>query len=132
MTEETNNSTEMEHGNTEGRTFTQEEVNQIVSNRLKEEREKAKKEQDAGFSEREKKIAARELRLDAIEMLQENGLPISLVDAMNFTDSETMKKSVEIFQQTYKSEPTAPRSTGYEPVAGNCPKPDSIRSAMGL
>ena len=36
-------------GENTGKTFTQEEVNQIVSNRLKEEREKMKKEQDASL-----------------------------------------------------------------------------------
>lgn len=40
-------------GENTGKTFTQEEVNQIISNRLKEEREKMKKEQDATFAERE-------------------------------------------------------------------------------
>ena len=56
-----------------GKTFTQEEVNQIVSNRLKEEREKMKKEQDASFTEREQKITAREMRMNALEKLQEKG-----------------------------------------------------------
>ncbi|MFR5451137.1 MAG: hypothetical protein ACLTIG_07125 [Roseburia hominis] len=54
-------------GENTGKTFTQEEVNQIVSNRLKEEREKMKKEQDASFTEREQKITAREMRMNALE-----------------------------------------------------------------
>ena len=65
-------------GENTGKTFTQEEVNQIVSNRLKEEREKMKKEQDASFAAREQKITAREMRMNALEKLQEKGLPSSL------------------------------------------------------
>ena len=83
-------------GENTGKTFTQEEVNQIIGNRLKEEREKMKKEQDATFAEREQKIAAREMRLNAIDKLREKGLPSSLVDAINCSSDETMNKSIDI------------------------------------
>ena len=114
---------------TEGKKFTQEEVNQIVSNRLKEEREKMKKEQDASFAEREKEITAREMRMNALEKLQKSGLPSSLVEAINCSDDETMTKSIDILMQTYKTEPQH-REAGYTPKDGSAR--DGVREAMGL
>ena len=112
-------------GENTGKTFTQEEVNQIVSNRLKEEREKMKKEQDASFAEREQKITAREMRMNALEKLQEKGLPSSLVD-------ETMTKSIDILMQTYKTEPQGHREPSYTPKDGSGVPHDTVREAMGL
>lgn len=100
---ENQNNAQTGGGNT-GKTFTQEEVNQIVSGRLKEEREKMKKEQDATFAEREQKIAAREMRMNALDKLHEKGLPSSLVDAINCSSDETMNKSIDILMQAYKAE----------------------------
>lgn len=118
-------------GENTGKTFTQEEVNQIVSNRLKEEREKMKKEQDASFSEREQKITAREMRMSALEKLHEKGLPSSLVDAINCSDDAAMSKSIDILTQTYKTDHSEYQQP-YHPVSGTGEKPDPIRAAMGL
>lgn len=119
-------------GENTGKTFTQEEVNQIISNRLKEEREKMKKEQDATFAEREQKIAAREMRLNAIDKLREKGLPSSLVDAINCSDDETMSKSIDILMQTYKAEQGEHQKPAYHPAGGTGEKADPIREAMEL
>lgn len=124
-----NTSAEGTQASTDGKKFTQEEVNQIVSNRLKEERDKMKKEQDASFAEREKEITAREMRMNALEKLQKSGLPSSLVDAINCSDDETMTKSIDILMQTYKTEPQH-REAGYTPKNGS-PR-DGVREAMGL
>lgn len=118
-------------GENTGKTFTQEEVNQIVSNRLKEEREKLKKEQDAAFADREKAINAREMRMTAAEELHKKGLPSSLVDAINCTDKETMSKSIEILMQTYRSDAQEPHRTPYVPQNGETHS-DPVRGAMGL
>lgn len=118
-------------GENTGRTFTQEEVNQIISGRLKEEREKMKKEQDASFAEREQKIAAREMRMNALDKLHEKGLPTSLVDAINCSSDETMNKSIDILMQTYETKQGENHSTIYHPVSG-AGKRDPIREAMGL
>ena len=119
-------------GENTGKTFTQEEVNQIIGNRLKEEREKMKKEQDATFAELEQKIAAREMRLNAIDKLREKGLPSSLVDAINCSSDETMNKSIDILMQTYKTEQGEPHRPSYHPVGGTGERTDPIREAMGL
>lgn len=119
-------------GENTGKTFTQEEVNQIVSNRLKEEREKLKKEQDAAFADREKAINAREMRMTVAEELHKKGLPSSLVDAINCTDKDTMNKSIEILMQTYKSNVQEPQRTPYVPQNGAETHSDPVRGAMGL
>ena len=128
---ENQNNAQTGGGNT-GKTFTQEEVNQIVSSRLKEEREKMKKEQDATFAEREQKIAAREMRMNALDKLHEKGLPSSLVDAINCSSDETMNKSIDILMQTYKTEQGETHRPVYHPVGGTGEKQDPIREAMGL
>ena len=90
---------------------------------MKEEREKMKKEQDASFAAREQKITAREMRMNALEKLQEKGLPSSLVDAINCSDDETMTKSTE---------PQGHREPSYTPKDGSGVPHDTVREAMGL
>ena len=56
-------------GENTGRTFTQEEVNQIVSGRLKEEREKMKREQDAALR-RESRTSSKRMRMNVLDKLK--------------------------------------------------------------
>lgn len=122
-----------------GKTFTQDEVNQIVKNRLKEERGKMQKEQDAALLEREQAITAREMRMTAREKLNEKGLPADLVDAINCSDEDTINKSIEILSKNYISPENGSRLVGctprvnYSPRNGNTPTfDDACRRAMGL
>ena len=119
-------------GENTGRTFTQEEVNQIVSGRLKEEREKMKREQDAAFAEREQNIKAREMRMNVLDKLKSKGLPESLADAINCSDEKSVDKSIEILTNTYKAAQGEHQRATYHPVGGTGEKPDPIRAAMGL
>nr|DAM58331.1 MAG TPA: Major head protein [Bacteriophage sp.] len=119
-------------GENTGRTFTQEEVNQIVSGRLKEEREKMKREQDAAFAEREQNIKAREMRMNVLDKLKSKGLPESLADAINCSDEKSVDKSIEILTNTYKAEQGEYQKSAYHPAGGTGEKPDPIRAAMGL
>ena len=114
-----------------GRTFTQEEVNGIIKERLSKERDKVKREQDALFAEREKKIADRELRMAAVEKLQEKGLSTTLADAINCSSDESIEKSIEILMQAYKN-PVEGKAVSYVPAYGGESLPDPIRAAMGL
>lgn len=77
------------------KTFSQDDVNRIVGERLAKERAKA----DAAAAEREKQLAAREMRLTAKETLNEKGLPGYLVDALDYTSEETMKKGLELIEK---------------------------------
>ena len=71
-------------------TFTQEQVNKIVSDRLV--REKVKSE--AALAEREQQLAQRELLLTAKEKLTDAGLPVELLNALNVSSPEAMEKAI--------------------------------------
>lgn len=81
------------------KTFTQEDVNRIVQERLA--KEKAKSSGDADFAKREQELARRELHMTAKEMLSEKGLPVQLFDALNCTDEESLKKSVATIEKIF-------------------------------
>lgn len=120
--------------NTE-KTFTQEEVNNIISKRLGEEKTKA----ESLIAEKETELQARELRLEAREMLQKKGLSTDLVDALNLSSKESFEKSLSILDSQLESErkkvaerpPMYPAGTGKTPMYGNF-EDDSIRKAMKL
>lgn len=123
------------------KTFTQEDVNRIVSERLA--KEKAKSSGDADFAKREQELVRRELRMTAKEMLSAKNLPVQLFDALNCTDKETMEKSIatiETIFNNYKANATSsiqfkgfqPGGTGIKPDAGESAEDLEIRKAMGL
>ena len=118
-----------------GKTFTQEEVNNIISDRLKREREKLSKEQEEKLNEREKAIEARELRMTATEKLTAAGLPKTLVDALNCSDEETMDKSIEIISQAFQGNVSNEKPQGkayYTPRDGGVVSGPDFRNAMGI
>ena len=59
------------------KTFTQEQVNAIIGERLAKEKTRA----DTALAEREQQIAQRELLLEAKEKMNEMGLPVELLDS---------------------------------------------------
>ena len=117
------------------RTFSQDEVNHIVGERLA--KEKIKSESD--FMKKEQELAARELRISAKELLTEKGLPVQLLDALNCTSKEALNKSVDILQVTI-NQIEGERSTftikGAVPANGreeaDEPADLALRKAMGL
>lgn len=78
------------NGGTGGKTFTQEEVNRIVSERLAREREKLPKD-----DEREKALKAREARLDCRDYLDSKKYPAALLDVLDSSDVEKFKAAVD-------------------------------------
>lgn len=122
-------------GNNEGnvgeKTFSQEEVNNIVSERLKdvkskqeeaiknavalaiaeerrqaeltaEEREKeVKAKQEADLKAREDNITLREMRLKAQELLNQNNIPTDLVDFVVDLDESKVQEKVNLLAKTY-------------------------------
>lgn len=77
------------NGGTGGKTFTQEEVNRIVSERLAREREKPVDD------EREKALKARENRLDCRDYLDSMKYPASLLDTLDSSDVDKFKAAAE-------------------------------------
>lgn len=99
------------------KTFTQEEVNKLISERLARQQKQfdAKQEEAAKLakmnaeqkaqyeaekrekelSEREKAVKEKELRFEALNILAENNLPSKLVECLDLTSAETCNKSIE-------------------------------------
>lgn len=110
------------------KTFTQEEVNTIIQDRLAKEKEKHKKE----LSDMQADIARREKKLNAQERLTSKGYPKELVDLVNFESDETFNTSLDLIEATYKQQQQPQNHNTYAPVSGAASKDDSIREAMGL
>lgn len=74
------------------KTFTQDDVNRIVQDRLAKDREKASKE----LGERELELAQREFRLNSRQKLIDKGYPETLLDALNCSSEEAFDKALGI------------------------------------
>lgn len=120
---------------TGAKTFSQDDVNRIVGERLAKEKAKG----EAAFAERERQLAQRELLLTAKEKLTENGLPVELVDALNVSSPEALEKALSIVKTVmdkHKAEARPIKISGAKPAeslsgvknTGN----SSLRKAMGL
>ena len=117
------------------KTFSQEDINRIVGERLAKEKAKG----EAALAEREQQLAQRELLLTAKEKLTENGLPVELVDALNVSSPEALEKALSIVKtvmDNHKSEARPMKFKGAkaaESLSGAKDTGDSsLRKAMGL
>ncbi|MEG1433099.1 hypothetical protein [Eubacterium sp.] len=117
-----------DNGQDEGKTFTQEDVNRIVQERLERERNKQHPQSDieTQLTERERNLNRREMQMNAREKLAERGLPKELADLIDFSDTdkfdERMTQVIELGQKIKKD------SRGkrvYEPM-GPLPKGDDV------
>ena len=79
-----------------GKLFTQEEVNNIVRDRLAKDRAKRAPAEPSEAEKKEMELTARESRLSCREHLLENGLPTSLLDAFDTSDINRFKKAVDV------------------------------------
>ena len=125
------------------RSFTQAEVNRIVSERLGKEKGKA----EAALAEREQELARREFIAASHDIMKTKGLPVKLLDALNATDEKSLIAALDILDGHFQySNPNPAYSQNPDgtfsklapgefniPPAGNVTKPDdNIRRAMGL
>ena len=92
------------NSNEEVKTFTQEEVNRIVSERLNREKGKIDADREAEYSKREAELNTRELRLQAKEVLNEKGLSHELLDILNYSNKDEMLKNLDILDGVIKAE----------------------------
>ena len=144
--------------NKAGKTFTQEEVNNIISERLKsekakneqsikdavagaiaeherqakltqEERDKeAKSKREAELKAREEQITLRENRVKAQELLAEKNIPIDLVEFVVDLDASKMQEKIETLAKTYNKSV----ETGVtDKLKGNPPKDFSNNNDNG-
>lgn len=109
------------------RTFTQEEVNRIVQDRLARfKTEPSDKEKE--LEQKEKELTIRERKLRAAEAFNEKSLPKDLLEVLDYSDENKMNENIKILEKTYGT-----KQGGYHPAGGgNPPAKDPVREAMGL
>lgn len=117
------------------KTFSQDDVNRIVGERLAKEKAKG----EAALAEREQQLAQRELLLTAKEKMTEQGLPLELLDALNLSSPEALKKSLNIVSTVLnklKAEARPIKLSGAKPAESLSHAKNtgdsSLRKAMGL
>lgn len=80
---------------TQEKTFTQDEVNRIVQDRLAREKGKGSEE----LEKREAALNYRERKMNAVDELRKNGLPDYLAEALNLNTDEDFQKSMEAIKR---------------------------------
>lgn len=123
------NNTGVNPGNTD-KTFTQEEVNRIVQERLSRERSKTPSEIEKALEAREKALEARERESAFRSTLKAKNIPEEVYEALNCTSEETFNKSLEILGP-YFQKANEPILNAVGPANGPA-LGDPIRNAMGL
>ena len=133
----------------EQKTFTQDDVNRIVQERLAKDRQKSSEE----LSRREQELAQREFRLNNRQKLIDRGYSEDLLEALNCSDEEAFNKALDIVDNLIKSRTTVqdqqqtgsktnrarfvdgPRFTTPDRTRGDIGRgnnDDGIRKAMGI
>lgn len=136
-------------GGEDAKTFTQDDLNRILSDRLAKERQRWEKDFEAKLNEarteaeklakmnaeqkaeyerqkreqelskREQEITRRELRATALETLAEKGMPKELAEILNYTDAESTSKSIEAVEKAFRA---AVEAGVNERLKGGAPK----------
>ncbi len=130
-----NTATPAEH--TGGRTFTQDQVNTIVQERLARDREKQSEE----LGKKEQELLQREFRLNSREKLLNRGYPEDILDALNLSDEKAFDKALDLLDEYVK--PYREEAEAKAKAAASAPKftdkseprhslTDPIRKAMNL
>ncbi len=123
-TEQQGNAQETEKANQE-KTFTQEEVNRIVQERLA--RVKTPQEPDA----REQELQQREAALYAREQIAEHNLPNELLEEFKGMNRETIDKCIKVVTP-YIRKAQEPIFNAVGPTGETTGGESAIRKAMGL
>ena len=142
-----------------GKTFTQEEVDKMISERLARQQKKfdaaqeeaaklakmnaedkakyAAEKREKELVDRETAVKQKELRFEALNILEENKLPSKLVDCLNLTSADACKSSIEAIKTAWTEALTAAvdaRLRSNEPPAysGGNKQADPFLSELGL
>lgn len=124
-----------QQGEHEEKTFTQQEVDEIVRSRLARERKRAGTGEDTR-SDREKSLDERELHLMARERLFDEGMPSQLADILKYTDEDSLDAALEVIKGLNLSNSEAPKAKSWgqrhSSAGGSDAEALKIRDAMGL
>lgn len=125
------------------KTFTQDDVNRIVQDRLAKDRAKSSEE----ITKREQELLQREFRLDSRQKLIDRGYPESIMEALNCNSEKEFDKALDIIDSLIKertpSEAERAEMEARMKAAASAPKftdksegrpsgMDMIRKAMNL
>ena len=91
----------------EPKSFTQEEVDRIVQDRLARERKKHQPSEPDPLQEREQALAKREATIGVKELLTTEGYPKELADILEYKDLDDFKKKYEALKE-FLADPNAP------------------------
>lgn len=94
MSENINTTAEGGNTLTGEKTFTQDDVNRIVQDRLAKEKAKL----DASLVEREQALQQREMAVKAQELLAERGLPKTLATALRYSNEDELVAALDSLQ----------------------------------
>jgi len=117
------------------KTFTQEDVNRIVQERLNKERSRTNSELESSFTQREKELEKREFMMTAKESISRAGLPAELIDVLDKSSPEAFEKALQTIGTLLNSDKSQPRFTKSfsDGVSSNSNSESArIRQAMGL
>ena len=118
----------------EEKTFTQEEVNKIIQERLAKEKAKNDKAQEEAknlakmnaeekakyeLKKREEEVTRRELTAEAKSILSEKGLSTDLFSLLNYESAETVQESIKVLETAIQK---ATEKAVEDRLKGNAPK----------
>lgn len=86
-------------------------------------------EREARLEEREREIAARELKAETMRILQERGLPMELADVIDHSDAQAAENSLNAVETAFRN---AVRSGVEERMRGNVPMVNRRRTEEAL
>lgn len=124
----------------EVKTFTQDEVNEIVKKRLVKQKESLLKtfenaQQLGDLEEREKNITMRELKAETIERLAAAGLPADLAKLVNYENKEACEESLKNVCDVFNASLGKALKIGARqstPKDGDPGHGDPVKAAFGL
>lgn len=102
--------TQAENKGEANKTFTQEQVNAIVTDRLARDRQKQNEE----LSKREQELAEREFRLNSRQKLIEKGLPEDMLDVLNCSSEDAFNKALDKLEAFIKERTPSPEQKEIE------------------
>lgn len=129
-----------------GKTFTQDDVNRIVQERLAKEKGKASSNEDfekktAELERKQAELLEKENRLNALTALRSAGYPDELADVIRCSNADELKKSMELIDKIIKERTPSEQDKENEankaafaftmPMQNSSVK-DDVRAAMGL
>lgn len=91
------------------KTFTEEEVNKLVQQKLDEEKAKEQRKSLMSIEERERELALREqavrkteMQRQALDTLRDKNIPAILTDFLDYTDDEALTASIGKIETAFK------------------------------